>query len=96
MTTRFVLTRFSAFLPIAMSMAALGVVGLALVVGTPRQPDEGAFAHICQILVAGQVPLVAYFAIRWLPAAPRPALTVLAIQVAAGLAALAPVFLLQL
>jgi hypothetical protein len=39
---------------------------------------------------------VAFFAIKWLPQAPRQALTVLALQAIAGLAALAPVFLLGL
>jgi hypothetical protein len=46
--------------------------------------------------MAGQLPVVAYFALRWLPVAPREALTVLAVQLAAGLTAAAPVFLLHL
>lgn len=35
------------------------------------------------------------FAIRWLPQSPRKALPVLVLQVAAALAAMAPVFLLH-
>jgi hypothetical protein len=42
------------------------------------------------------VPLVALFGIRWLPHSPRPALAVLALQVGAVIAALAPVFFLKL
>jgi hypothetical protein len=79
-----------------MSFAALGVVGLALVTGATRQPDEGALARIWQILVAGQLPIVAWFVVRWLSLAPRTGLVVLAAQAAAGVTALAPVFLLQL
>jgi hypothetical protein len=89
----------SAFLPVVMSLAALATVAAAfLLLGVDgmRQPDEGAAAHIWRILIAGQVPIVAFFGVKWLPAFPRQALAVLALQAAAGLAALAPVFLLGL
>jgi len=87
----------SAFLPVAMSFAALAtlVVHLALF-GTARETDEGAAAHIWQLLMAGQLPIIAFFAIRWLPQTPRQALPILALQVGAALAAMAPVFLLHL
>ena len=87
----------SAFLPVAMSLGALGVVlGHVVLFGAGREADEGAAAHIFQLLMAAQVPIVAFFAIRWLPQSPRPALSVLALQVAAAIAALAPVYLLNL
>jgi hypothetical protein len=87
----------SAFLPLAMSLAALAVVlGYLAVNGVVREPDEGTAAHIWQLLMAGQVPIVAFFAIKWLPQAPKQALLVLGLQAAAGLAALAPVFFLGL
>jgi len=89
----------SAFLPVAMSCAAIAVVMTSLaILGVDgiRQPDEGTAAHIWQLLMAAQLPFIAYFAITWLPRAPRQALPVLALQAGAGLAALAPVFLLHL
>ena len=82
-----------------MSLAALATVGVALAVNGLhgiRQPDEGAAAHLWQLLVAGQLPIVAFFAIKWLPRAPREALPILALQAPAGVLALAPVFLLGL
>jgi len=80
-----------------MSLAALATVLVSLATsGIVRGGDEGAAAHIFQLLMAAQAPIVAYFAIRWLPRAPRQALLVLALQVVAALAALAPVFLLKL
>jgi hypothetical protein len=86
----------TAFIPIAMSLAALGVVLIYVVaVGTARQADEGAAAHLWQLLMAGQLPVIALFAIMWLPRDPRQALFVLALQLLAGLAAAAPVFLLN-
>ncbi len=85
----------SALIPIAMSLVALvAVLQHIAFVGTAPQPDEGAAAHVWQLLMAGQVPVMAYYAVTWLPRAPRTALQVLAGQVGAALAALAPVYLL--
>ena len=87
----------SAFVPVAMSFAALATVLLHLAkFGAVREPDEGAAAHIWQLLMAAQIPIIAFFAIKWLPQAPKEALAVLALQIGAVLAALAPVFLLKL
>ena len=87
----------SAWFPIAMSLAALAVVlGHVVLFGAVREADEGTAAHIWQILMAAQVPVVAFFAIKWLPRTPKQALVVLALQAGAALAALAPVFFLNL
>ncbi|HEX5134217.1 MAG TPA: hypothetical protein VFW81_02395 [Thermoanaerobaculia bacterium] len=87
----------SAVIPVAMSLAALALVlGHILVFGVAREADEGTAAHLWQLLIAGQLPVVAFFAIKWLPRAPRQALLVLFLQALAGLAALAPVFFLDL
>lgn len=86
----------SAFIPVAMSLAALATVLLHLArFGAAREPDEGAAAHIWQLLMAAQIPVIAFFAIKWLPRAPKEALPVLALQIGAVLAALIPVFLLN-
>jgi hypothetical protein len=87
----------SAFLPVAMSITVLAMLCYVFIrFGVVREADEGTAAHIFQILMAGQVPIVAFFAIKWLPRFPRPALEVLALQACAGLAALAPVFYFKL
>ena len=91
-----VLKHPSAFLPVAMSLGALAtILGFLAFHGPAPQPDEGAAAHIWQILMAGQVPIVLFFAIKWVPQSPRQAVFILALQVGAGLAAMAPVFLLH-
>jgi len=91
-----ILQRPSAFLPLAMSAAALAaVIAHAAMFGTARQADEGTAAHIWQILMAGQVPVVAFFAVRWLPAEPGRAALVLLVQVGAALAAMFPVWWFQ-
>ena len=85
----------SAFIPIVMSTAALGTVLFHIVtVGTAPQPDEGAAAHIWQLLMAGQVPVVLFYAVKSLLDAPRTALPILALQLGAALAAIAPIYLL--
>jgi hypothetical protein len=90
------LKRPSALVPVAMSLAALAVVlAYATMFGTARQADEGTAAHIWQLLMAGQVPVIAFFAIKWLPTEPRQAVLVLALQVGAALAALFPVWWFQ-
>jgi hypothetical protein len=90
------LKRPSGFLPVAMSLAALATVLVFLAMHGPApQKDEGAAAHIWQILMAAQAPIVLFFAIKWMPQSPRQAVPVLALQVAAAIAAMAPVFLLR-
>jgi hypothetical protein len=86
-----------------MSVAALlTVLGAVSLFGTGSsvdhagRPDEGAAAHIFQLLIAGQVPFVLFFCIRWLRHSLKPALQVLLLQVCAALAAFTPVFLLHL
>ncbi len=87
----------SAFVPMAMSLIALAVVLSSVIMfGVVREADEGAAAHIYQLLMAGQCPILAYFVIRWLPRLPRQTLSVLALQIAVALAALAPLYLLGL
>ena len=89
--------RPSAFLPIVMSLAALAIVlGNIALYGIVRQADEGSAAHLFQLLIAGQIPIVAFFAVKWLPRAPRQALEVLALQAGAALLPMSVVFFLKL
>ena len=86
-----------------MSVTALALLGGAYIFGLAtghgglvREPDEGSIAHLWQLLMAGQLPVLAFFAIKWLPQAPKQALCVLALQGGAVLAAMAPVYFLNL
>jgi hypothetical protein len=90
------LKRPIALIPIAMSVTAFCiVVGYAAMFGVARQADEGTAAHLWQLLMAGQVPVVVFFAINWLPLQPRQALLVFALQLCAALAAMFPVWWFQ-
>jgi|GEM_PF-446562 len=84
-----------ALFPLAMSLAALGIVLVhAAVFGIVHEADEGTEAHTLQLLMLAQLPIVAFFAIKWLPRTPKQAMQVLAAQGGAACAAFASVFFL--
>jgi len=80
-----------------MSAVALGlVVGFLSLYGVVHQEDEGTAARIFQLLIAAQVPIVAFFLVKWVPQDPRKGLILLALQLGAAMTAILPVFLLEL
>ncbi len=80
-----------------MSLVALSLVVFHIgMYGTAREPDEGTVAHLWQLLMGLQVPIIGFFAIRWYPFSPRAAIAVLALQFVAAVAAAAPVFYFHL
>jgi hypothetical protein len=86
----------SAFVPLAMSLAALALLLIHFAMfGDVRGTDEGAAARIFQLLLAAQLPIIAFFAIKWLPRAPKEGLIVVALQAGAGIAAIATVLILE-
>ena len=92
----------SAFVPVAMSLTGLALVvfkvlgDVATYGAVVHEADEGTAAHLWQLLMAGQAPVVAFFAGKWLRRAPGQTLRVLALQVGAALASIAAVFFLRL
>jgi hypothetical protein len=96
MKTSAILKHPTAFLPITLSLCALATVLVFLVLHGPApQVDEGAAAHIWQLLMAAQVPVVVIFMITWVQKFPKQTLLILAIQVTAALTAMAPVYFLH-
>ena len=96
MSSLAILKHPSAFLPVAMSLGAIATIVIHVALhGTAPQPDEGAAAHIWQLLMAAQAPIVLFFAIKWVPQSPRQAAPILVLQACAALAAVLPVFLLH-
>jgi len=92
-----IFNRPSASFPVAMSVVALTMVlGHIAFFGAAREAGKGTAAHIWQLLMVGQIPLLAFFAFRWIPRAPKQAAAVLALQLAAALSSLALVYFLKL
>lgn len=97
MTFSTMLKKPSAFLPVIMSLVVVAVEWYSFArFGIVHEADEGTAAHIFQILMAAQIPIILFFAVRWLPRSPRQALEVLALQAVAAFAALAPVYYFRL
>ena len=87
----------SAFIPVVMSLAALlTVLSHIAMFGTAREADEGTAAHIWQLLMAGQLPIIGFYVIKSLPQMPKEAVRILALQIGAACAAAAPVYWLKL
>jgi hypothetical protein len=61
MTARHV-NRVSAAIPLLCSAAAFVIVIANIATGVPPQPDENASAHIFQLLIVVQIPLIGLFA----------------------------------
>jgi hypothetical protein len=88
--------RPSAFLPVAMSLIALAMVPAHVAIfGFQHNEDEGAAAHIFQLLMVFQAPIILLFAMKWLPREPRQTLMVLALQIGAACAALGTLFFFE-
>ncbi len=86
----------SAFAPLAMSLTALVLLFTHVAIyGIVHEADEGTAARIFQLLLVAQLPIAAFFAIKWLPRSPKRTLTILAIQAAAGVAAIGAVLMLE-
>ena len=87
---------WSALAPLGMSLAGLAMVLIwAAAAGVEPHEDEGAPARIFQLLMTAQLPVVLYFAIRWLPQRTRQALVVLVLQGLAWLAAVGAIFFIE-
>jgi hypothetical protein len=79
-----------------MSAAAASlVVEFLLRVGRVRQADEGTEAHLFQLLMVAQVPVIAYFAVRYLRDHPRQSVVVMSMQFIAGIAAMSLLYFLE-
>jgi hypothetical protein len=90
--SRSTVNRITLILPLVLSALAFALVMISVLSGVPPQPDENASAHIWQLLMAAQLPLVVLFLATadwrsWSPA------LLFGLQVAAIAAACAPVWL---
>jgi hypothetical protein len=89
----------SAWLPMALSAVALALLlGYVAVFGI-QEPgpgaDESVAARIFQLLIVAQVPIIGFFALKWVPQAPKQALLILALQIAIALVPILTIFYLE-
>jgi hypothetical protein len=93
-----VVNLWSGWVPVAMSAAAISVLILALTTGWGKGPhgDEGAAAHLWQLFVGLQVPLIAVFLATSNWRRPLGVMSLLGLQVLGLVLAMAPVAMLHL
>ncbi len=89
--TRAILNRLSLIVPLVFSAAALLIVLANILAGVPPQTDENASAHLFQILIALQAPIIAFFLLSADWRSSRP-LLLLGLQLAAIAIALLPIW----
>lgn len=86
----------TAWLPFVLSLVAMiMVIGSALSFGVVDHQDEGTPARLFQLLMVVDALVIAWFAISWVPRVPRPATTILVLQVLAASLPVAAVVLLE-
>lgn len=102
MTLSVLVKKPSAIAPVVMSLAAALLIAATVTGVVPVPPvvtgahrDEAAPARLFQLLMFLQLPIIAVFAARWLPRAPRPALLVLLWQLAAAAIPIATIIWLE-
>ncbi len=97
-TVILLLRKPSAYLPIVMSLMGmtLALCVVAVYGSAARQPDEGAAAHLFQLLIVVQAPILGFFALKWLSHDRLAALSIMVLQAAAIGIALLPVRLFGL
>lgn len=88
----------AAWTPLVISLAALAfLVGYVALFGLARNTggDEGAPARIFQLLMLAQLPIIAYFALKWLPRRPIQTLLILTLQTVAWIIPIVTVIWLE-
>ncbi len=89
------ISRWNAWLPLVMSDAALVLVIVHFArFGSVPAADGGLAFSVFQVLIGAQIPVIAYFAITWMPKRPGPALLVLMVQAVDLAVALGALYLL--
>jgi hypothetical protein len=90
------LRRPSAWLPIALSLAALALIAVSAGLGgVAEHEDEGAAARIFQLLMAVDAVAIAFFGLRWVPASPRTAIAILCLQLVLAAVPVATIIVLE-
>jgi len=88
----------SAWLPIAISLVVLtSILGYVAVATFGVVPEDGSriFSIYFQWLTLAQVPIIVFFAIKWLPRQSKQAALILALQIIAAVISIAPIGLFE-
>ena len=82
--TRAKINMMAGLLPVVMSLAALAMVLIAVTTGWERDlADEGMAAHLFQLLIVGEIPIILLFLLTAERGRTRPVVRLAAVQAAA-------------
>ena len=71
----------TAWIPLVMSFVALAMIlGYVAMFGIVHNEDEGAPARIFQLIMVAELPIAAFFGLRWITKRPKETLIVLVVQ----------------
>jgi hypothetical protein len=94
---RHLVNRMSAIAPLLMSAVALSLVMIAVTTGWQRDlPDEGLAAHLFQLLLLAQIPVIIVFVMTADKSRVRASATTIALHLAAIALALGTLFYFEL
>ena len=85
-------------MPIAISLVVLtSILGYVAVATFGVVPEDGSriFSIYFQWLTLAQVPIIVFFAIKWLPRQSKQAALILALQIIAAVISIAPIGLFE-
>ena len=87
----------SAWIPIVIPLTFFSYLIIYITIfGIFREQDEGIGAHLFQLWLVLEPLMVGFFAVKWLPRAPKQALFILALQIVVALLPISVVFSLKL
>jgi len=87
----------SAWIPIVIPLIFFAYLVIYITIfGIVREEDEGTGAHLFQLWLVLEPLMVGFFAVRWLPRAPKQALLILALQIVAAFLPISVVFFFKL
>lgn len=89
--------RPSAWIPIAIPVVFfVYLIVYIAIFGIVREKDEGTAAHLFQLWLVLELLMIAFFAFKWLPRAPKQATIILLLQIATAFLPISIVFGLNL
>ena len=87
----------SAWIPIAIPLIFFAYLIIRITLfGIIREEDEGTGAHLFQLWLVLEPFMIGFFAVKYVPRAPKQALLILALQIGAALLPMSVVFSLGL
>ena len=92
-----IIKKSSAWIPIVIPLIFFAYLIIHIsIFGIVREKDEGTGAHLFQLWLILEPLMIGFFAVTWLPRAPKHTLIILTLQIIAALLPISVVFYFKL